>query len=44
MKLSLEEFKEIITVGLDYQLAQNKGKIVFDNYDPEVEGNNIFRH
>jgi len=43
MSLSLQQYKEILTIALDYQVAQLKDGIVFDNYDPAVEGDKILR-
>jgi hypothetical protein len=43
MSLSLEQYKDILTIALDHQLAQLKGGIVFDDFDPAVEGDKILR-
>ena len=43
MSLSLEQYKNILTIALDHQLAQLKGGIVFDDFDPAVEGDKILR-
>ena len=43
MLLSLQKYKYILTVALDHQLILLKGGIVFDDYDPAVEGDKILR-
>jgi stalled ribosome alternative rescue factor ArfA len=43
MKLSLLQYKELLTIALDHQLARLKGGIVFDEFDPAVEGDKLFR-
>lgn len=43
MSLSIQQYKEILLIALDHQLAQLKGGLVFDNYDPAVEGDKLLR-
>jgi len=43
MLLSPEQYKDVLTIALDHQLAQLQGGIVFDNFDPAVEGDKVFR-
>jgi hypothetical protein len=43
MTLTLQQYKEILTVALDHWFAQLKGGIVFDNYDPVVESEKFLR-
>jgi hypothetical protein len=43
MSLSLYQYKDILTIALDHQLAQLKGGIVFDDFDPAVEGDKVLR-
>lgn len=43
MSLSPEQYKDILTVALDHQLAELQGGIVFDNFDPAVEGDKLLR-
>jgi hypothetical protein len=43
MSLSLQQYKDILTIAFDHQLAQLKGGIVFDDFDPAVEGDKILR-
>ena|SRR5689334_19117913 len=43
MSLSLDQFKEILFIALDHELAYWKGAIVFDDFDPAVEGDKYFR-
>lgn len=41
MSLSLQQYKYILTAALDHELMVFKGGIVFDDYDPAVEGDKI---
>ena len=43
MSLSPEQYKDILTIALDHQLAELQGGIVFDNFDPAVEGDKLLR-
>lgn len=43
MSLSLQQYKYILTAALDHELKVFKGGLVFDNYDPAVEGDKILR-
>ena len=41
--LNPHQYKELVTMALDKQLAQLKGGFVLDEFDPAVEGDKIFR-
>ena len=43
MSLSPEQYKNILTIALDHQLEQLQGGIVFDKFDPAVEGDKLLR-
>lgn len=43
MSLTIQQYKEILTVALDHQLAELKGALVFDDFDPAIEGDKLQR-
>ncbi len=43
MTLIIEQYKEILAVAVDHQLAYLKGKTLFDDHDPAVEQDGILR-
>jgi hypothetical protein len=43
MSLSIQQYKEILSIGLDLQPAQLRGGLVFDDFDPAVNNDNIMR-
>jgi hypothetical protein len=43
MALTLQQYNEILTAALDYKLMKLKGGIVFDEFDPAVEGDKLLR-
>jgi|GEM_PF-1883486 hypothetical protein len=42
--VDIEKYKELITMGLDKRLERLKGGIVFDEFDPAVDNDIIFRN
>jgi hypothetical protein len=43
MSLSSEQYKDILTIAMDHQLTHLRGGIVFDDFDPAVEGDKVSR-
>ena len=43
MALNPHQYKDLFTLALDKKLAQHKGGIVLDNFDPAIEGDIILR-
>ncbi|MDE3235492.1 MAG: hypothetical protein KGO81_06010 [Bacteroidota bacterium] len=42
--VAIEKYKELITLGLDKRLERLKGGIIFDEFDPAVDNDRIFRN
>jgi hypothetical protein len=43
LALDLHQYKDLVILGLDKQLARLKGGFVLDDFDPAVEGDRILR-
>lgn len=43
ISLSIQQYQELLTIALDFQSAQLKGGLVFDEYNPAAEGDKIMR-
>lgn len=43
MALTVQQYKEILSIALDHQLAELRGGLVFDDFDPVVEADKLLR-